>query len=201
MKIKFVLEKFEKESDDLGISINAIKAMVQNIGSSSGDTYLFNFVFPVEQMEKVKTMLAEFKDVLITASKTYELDSSTGVLLFRTIPTQTKESDLKIAINEIMDDTDTMALLYIRHSDELIAKFAGMKIKYFDKEEFIKTEELFGAGEFEFDEWTKIQKDSCRDLFNLLQIRYCSIKRTIFQIKEIGSHRISKQSLRNNDMR
>lgn len=152
MKIKFVLEKFEKESDDLGISINAIKAMVQNIGSSSGDTYLFNFVFPVEQMEKVKTMLAEFKDVLITASKTYELDSSTGVLLFRTIPTQTKESDLKIAINEIMDDTDTMALLYIRHSDELIAKFAGMKIKYFDKEEFIKTEELFGAGEFEFDE-------------------------------------------------
>ena len=103
-------------------------------------------------MDKVKTMLAEFKDALITASKTYELDSSTGVLLFRTIPTQTKESDLKTAINEIMDDTDTTALLYIRHSDELIAKFAGMKIKYFDKEEFIKTEELFGAGEFEFDE-------------------------------------------------
>ena len=95
MKIKFVLEKFEKESDDLGISINAIKAMVQSIGSSSGDTYLFNFVFPVEQIEKVKTMLAEFKGVLITASKTYEIDSSTGVLLFRTIPTQTKESDLK----------------------------------------------------------------------------------------------------------
>lgn len=152
MKVKFVLEKFEKESDNLGMSINALKAMVQNMGSNSGDTYLFNFVFPVEQMTKVKMMLDEFKDVLITANKTYELDSTTGVLLFRTIETKTKESEIKKAINEIMDDTDTMALLYIRHSDELIAKFAGMKIKYFDKEEWVKTDELFGAGEFEFDE-------------------------------------------------
>lgn len=151
MKIKFVLESFKKETDDSGISIQHLKNMLSNVGNS-GDTYLFKFVYPAEQMDRVKKMLDEFKDVLITASKTYQLDDTTGVLLFRTIPTQTAEKEIVETVNDILDNNDTFALLHIRNADELLAKFSGMKIKYFDKEEWVKSEELFGANEFEFSE-------------------------------------------------
>jgi hypothetical protein len=148
MKIKFVLESFKKIENDLGFSVQAVMSMVQNgiqsaTQNKSGDCYEFKFLYPWEQDSKVKEMLKEFKDSVITNSKTYQFDDKTGVLLFHTIPSEEKEKKLKKIVDDIFNSEDINALLLIKHPDDFVAKLAGMKIKFFDKEEFTDVENMF----------------------------------------------------------
>lgn len=148
MKIKFVLESFKKIENDLGFSVQAVMSMVQNgiqsaTQNKSGDCYEFKFLYPWEQDSKVKEMLKEFKDSFITNSKTYQFDDKTGVLLFHTIPSEEKEKKLKKIVDDIFNSEDINALLLIKHPDDFVAKLAGMKIKFFDKEEFTDVENMF----------------------------------------------------------
>lgn len=148
MKIKFVLESFKKIENDMGFSVQAIMSMVQSgiqsaTQNKSGDCYEFKFLYPWEQDFKVKEMLKEFKDTFITNSKTYQFDDKTGVLLFHTIPSEEKEKKLKKIVNDIFNSEDINALLLIKHQDDFVAKLAGMKIKFFDQEEFTDVNNMF----------------------------------------------------------
>ena len=157
MKVQFVLEKFEKHDPQLGASVASIvqlvKGMKQSIQNQTpGDSYEFKFVFPVAQLPQVQVMLKDFKGILITSSKTYAMDDKTGVVIFRTIGCQEKPKETKKIINEILED-DLHSLLHIKHPDEMISKFSGMKIKYFDNEEWLDYDNLFNEEEgFKFDE-------------------------------------------------
>lgn len=147
-KIKFVVESIKKIESDWGFSIQNVMAMVQNgvqqvTGNKTGDCYEFRLLFPYEQNEKVTQMVKEYKDSFITNSKQYQLDEKTGVLLFHTIPSEEKEKPLKKLMSEILDKEDVFAILHIKHPDDFVAKLAGMKIKYFDKEEFADLDNLF----------------------------------------------------------
>lgn len=148
MKIKFVLESFKKIENDLGFSVQAVMSMVQSgiqsaTQNKSGDCYEFKFLYPWEQNDKVSEMLKEFKDSFITNSKTYQFDDKTGVLLFHTIPSEEKEKKLKKIVDDIFNTEDINALLLIKHPDDFVAKLAGMKIKFFDKEEFADVDNMF----------------------------------------------------------
>lgn len=148
MKIKFVLESFKKIENDLGFSVQAVMSMVQSgiqsaTQNRSGDCYEFRFLYPWEHDYKVKEMLKEFKDSFITNSKTYQFDDTTGVLRFHTIPSEEKEKKLKKIVDDMFNSEDINAILLIKHPDEFVAKLAGMKIKFFDKEEFVDMDNMF----------------------------------------------------------
>lgn len=148
MKIKFVLESFKKIDNDLGFSVQAVMSMVQSgiqqaTSNKSGDCYEFKFLYHWEQNDKVQEMLKDFKDQFITNSKSYQFDEKTGVLLFHTIPSEEKEKKLKKIVDDMFNSEDINALLLIKHPDEFVAKLAGMKIKYFDKEELSDVDNLF----------------------------------------------------------
>lgn len=148
MKIKFVVESIKKIESDGSLSVQNLMNMLQNgvqqvTGTKTGDCYEFRLLYPYYQNDKVSQMIKEFKDTFIVNSKQYQFDEKTGVLLFNTIPSEEKEKPLKKLMSEILDKDDVFAILHIKHPDEFVAKLAGMKIKYFDKEEFINFNELF----------------------------------------------------------
>jgi len=125
--------------------MNMVQSGIQQATGSqkSGDVYEFKLLFPYHQNEQVTKMVKEFKDVFITNSKQYQFDDNTGVLVIHTIPSEEKEKACKKLIQQILDKNDLQALLLIKHPDDFVAKLAGMKIKYFDKQEFQTVESLF----------------------------------------------------------
>lgn len=144
MKTNFVLESFEKNEEDLGFSVQAIMNAGQSImNPSNGDTYKFKFLFPYEDVQHVNEMVKEFKDIFITNHKIYQFDDKTGVLIFTTIGTDIKEKTLKKKVKEVIESEDCYTILNISNPDEFIAKLCGMKIKYFEKNEFLDMENLF----------------------------------------------------------